>query len=205
MSEDDKLAYERLWKNRDLEIQLLWNRLTLLGAMMALTYTGYGVLVIKMFEESAMNWNSWNLVSIAACFFGAIFSSLWIATAKGSKRWYEIYEAAIEWFQNEHNFVVKYSDLNRPEIADLRAAEDSQLHSQVAGRFSVSRVPIVLGQVSLYGWFTLSFIHLLCLFLGDVVVKRLIDNFAMQIGALLILGCITLIVVVMDQIRSSFK
>lgn len=206
MSEDNKLAYERLWKNRDLEINLLWSRLALLGTMMALTYTGYGVLVIKKIENTNMNWNAWNLLSIAACFFGAIFSFLWIATAKGSKRWYEIYEAAIQWFQNKYKCDgLKYLELNMPEIKTLRAPDDLQLLSQRAGRFSVSKVPIVLGQVSLYGWFALSLIHLLCLYLGNEVVSCLIDTMAMHIGVLLILGCLIIIVFVMDQIRSSFN
>ena len=33
--------YNLLWDCRDLEIKMLWSRLTLLGAFMALTYTGY--------------------------------------------------------------------------------------------------------------------------------------------------------------------
>ena len=47
MTEEEKAIYDGLWNRRDLEIQMLWTRLTLLGAFMALTYTGYGVLIIK--------------------------------------------------------------------------------------------------------------------------------------------------------------
>ena len=91
--------YEGLWKCRDLEIQMLWTRLTLLGAIMALTYTGYGVLLMKMLETSALNWNVSNLLAVMCCVCGMVFSCLWLTTAKGSKRWFEKYEAAIAYFQ----------------------------------------------------------------------------------------------------------
>ena len=91
-------TYKGFWKCRDLEIQMLWTRLTMLGTFMALTYTGYGVLLMKIGDKMPL-WNVFHLLAIGMGCFGMLFSTLWILMAKGSKAWYEQYEAALKYFQ----------------------------------------------------------------------------------------------------------
>lgn len=206
--------YKNLWICRDLEIQMLWTRLTLLGAIMALTYTGYGVLLMKMVESANCNWNAFNLVAILACSCSMVFSCLWIATAKGSKRWYEQYEAALRHFQTRNQdlfeaystreYCLSYLDFDK-KLGSWRQKEDDSLFTSVGGRFSVSKIPIVLGQVSLVGWGVFSCVHLAALFLGKKIVKELVDCLGLQFGAFMILTTLMVIIIICDRIRSSFK
>lgn len=207
--------YKGLWKCRDLEIQMLWTRLTLLGAIMALTYTGYGVLLMKMLEQTSLHWNASNLLAILACSCGMVFSCLWITTAKGSKRWYEQYETALRYFQetNHRSFerfdnedlVLSYLDFNKPALVARRQPEDSSLWTSFGGRFSVSKIPIVLGQLSLACWCVLSFLHLAAIYLGKPTVKRILDELGCQFGAFMIMTAVFAVCVVCSRIKSSFK
>lgn len=208
-------VYNGLWKCRDLEIQMLWTRLTLLGAIMALTYTGYGVLLMKMLEQNPPHWNTFNLLAILMGSCGMAFSCLWIATAKGSKRWYEQYETALGCFQkvNQHSFerfddgslFLSYLDFDNPELVAQRQPEDSSLFTSVGGRFSVSKIPIVFGQLSLVGWCVLSFLHLAAIYLGKSTVKRIVDELGLQLGAFMILTGFFAVSIVCGRIKSSFK
>ena len=104
--------YKSLWTCRDLEIKMLWTRLTLLGAFMGLTYAGYGALILQSLD-GVRNWEVFNLVAIGASAFGFLFSILWTTTAKGSKAWFERYEAMLAYFQKtykEHGLFESVSD-----------------------------------------------------------------------------------------------
>ena len=68
--------YKGFWKCRDLEIQMLWTRLTLLGAFMALTYTGYGVLLMKIIDDKSRNWNVFSAGSWDGMFWNDVFRFL---------------------------------------------------------------------------------------------------------------------------------
>lgn len=207
--------YRGLWKCRDLEIQMLWTRLALLGAIMALTYTGYGVLMMKMFEQTPPHWNTFNLLAILTSNCGMVFSCLWIATAKGSKRWFEQYETALARFQkvNRNSFelfddgslFLSYLDFNDPELVAQRQPEDSSFLTSVGGRFSVSKIPIVFGQLSLIGWCVLLFLHLIAIYLGKPMVKVVLDEFGFQLGVLMVVAVFFAICVVRERIKSNFK
>ncbi len=212
-SHDLKSIYKGYWKCRDLEIQMLWTRLTLLGAIMALTYTGYGVLLMKMLETSTLNWNVSNLLAMMCCVCGMVFSCLWLTTAKGSKRWFEKYEAAIAYFQEANREMfepfengercVSYLDFGRPEITSRQQPSDDSLLLPCAGGFSVSKIPIVFGQLSMIGWTLIAFIHLAALFLGRTAVKMLAERLGLQFGAFLLLLAFFTISVVCSRIKSS--
>jgi len=206
--------YTSFWKCRDLEIQMLWTRLTLLGAIMALTYTGYGVLLMKIVENAKLHWVSCNLLAMVICCCGMLFSCLWITTAKGSKRWYERYEAALSYFQeaNRNSFerfdngdlCLSYHDFKKPEIVGRCAEEDASLLTVCGGCFSVSKIPIVLGQLSLIGWSVVSGLHIAAIYLGKDCIKLLIENLGMQFGAFLILSSLLTISFLCQRVRSSF-
>lgn len=207
-------TYKNLWMCRDLEIQMLWTRLTLQGTIMALTYTGYGVLLVKMLEHPSIHWNTCNLLAILTCSCGMVFSCLWITTAKGSKRWFEQYEAALRQFQTDNQdlfesyskrvYCLSYLDFDR-KLGPWRQKEDDSLFTSFGGCFSVSKIPIVLGQVSLWGWGMFSCLHLAALFLGKQIVKELFDRLGLQFGAFMILTTLLVISIVCSRIKSSFK
>ena len=148
-------VYSCLWQCRDLEIQMLWTRLTLLGAFMGLTYAGYGALILKGLD-GIKNWEVFNLAAIGASAFGFLFSILWTTTAKGSKAWFERYEAMLAYFQKtyrEHGLfesvpdeelILSYLDFDKRCIRRHLQPVDSNLLSQHAGAYSVSKIPIVM-------------------------------------------------------------
>lgn len=205
--------YKGFWKCRDLEIQMLWTRLTMLGAFMVLTYTGYGVLLMKLGDKMP-NWNVFNLLAVGMGCFGMVFSTLWILMAKGSKAWFEQYEAALKYFQNENkdlfeknsarDLILSYLDFKNSKIQDERDPVDCSLFTQRAGRFSVSKIPIVMGQVSLVGWGLVVAIHFWCLFAGREYMKLMVDNLAIKIVCVAVMLTLFSISTICRKSRSGF-
>ncbi len=211
MTEEEKAIYDGLWNRRDLEIQMLWTRLTLLGAFMALTYTGYGVLIIKVMD-GVKHWEVFNLLAIAAGCFGVIFSVLWITMAKGSKGWFERYEAMIERFHREHRnrfkakggkSLLPYLDCGCSNLKFFLEPIDSSLFTQCAGRFSVSKIPIVMGQVSLGGWGLVIAGHFGCLFVNMEYVRLVVENLSVNIGCICVLGLCLAVSVICTKVVSG--
>lgn len=206
-------TYKGFWECRDLEIQMLWTRLTMLGAFMVLTYTGYGVLLMKI-GDTMPNWNVFNLLAVGMGCFGMLFSTLWILMAKGSKAWFEQYEAALKCFQNvnmelfekdaDGDRILSYIDFDNPKIMDERAPMDFSLFTQRAGRFSVSKIPIVMGQVSLVGWGLVVAIHFWCLFTGQEYMKLMADNLAIKIVCVAVMLTLFSISTICRKARSGF-
>ena len=212
-----KSVYSNLWKCRDLEIEMLWKRLTLLGAFMALTYTGYGVLLINGMDGVGY-WGIYNLLAMGTCAFGFLFSVLWTATAKGSKAWFERYEAALVYFQKtyqelrlfeqlaDEDMVLSYLDFGKRHIRRLSQPVDGNLLSQSAGAYSVSRIPIVMGQLSMVAWCCLSVAHIGLIILGKEAIKRLADGNVVctLLGVALFVSMIGVSSFVCKRIKSSF-
>lgn len=205
--------YKGFWKCRDLEIEMLWTRLTMLGAFMVLTYTGYGVLLMKLGDHMP-NWTVFNLLAVGMGCLGMLFSTLWILMAKGSKAWFEQYEAALKYFQKENedlfeknstgDLILSYLDFKNSRIQDERDPVDGSLFTQMAGRFSVSKIPIVMGQVSLVGWGLVVSIHFWCLFAGRPYMKLIVDNLAIKIVCVAMMLTLFSISTICRKSRSGF-
>lgn len=211
MTEEMKSIYGGLWNRRDLEIQMLWTRLTLLGAFMALTYTGYGVLIIKIMD-GVKHWEAFNLLAMAAGCFGVIFSVLWITMAKGSKGWFERYEAMIERFHREHrnDFKAKggkpllpYLDCGYSNLKSFLEPIDSSLFTQCAGKFSVSKIPIVMGQVSMFGWGLVIAGHFWFLIVGKPYMRLVVENLSVNIGCVCVIGICFAVSVICHKVWSG--
>ena len=211
MTEEEKAIYEGFWERRNLEIQMLWTRLTMLGAFMALTYTGYGVLIIKIID-GVKHWEVFNLLAIAAGCFGVLFSVLWITMAKGSKGWFERYEAMIDRFHYGRGAVFKTKGgksllpyLNHKHSSLERHLQhiDSSLLTQCAGRFSVSKIPIVMGQVSLLGWGLVIAGHFWCLIVGREYMQLMIENLSVNIVCVWVIGLCLVVSVICYKVRSG--
>lgn len=167
MEETDKISpkdiYASLWRCRDFEISHLWQRSVFLTAFIVMCFTGYGAVLIelcKVYEDknSISAFYILNLVALVICLFGFILSILWIMMSKGSKAWYEKYEIAIYKIERDE----KYSQ----QVVIDNMDEDSVMHGSLppsnelndsllctcAGRYSVSKINIVIGQLLMFVW-----------------------------------------------------
>ena len=197
-------VYSCLWKCRDLEISMLWTRLTLLGAFMGLTYAGYGALILKGLD-GVRNWEVFNLVAIGASAFGFLFSILWTTTAKGSKAWFERYEAMLAYFQKtyrEHGLfesvpdeelILSYLDFDKRCIRRHLQPVDRNLLSQYAGAYSVSKIPIVMGQVSMLAWGVIGLAHFVACVAGRSSVRIFVQGSNPHVLALLMIVAVAVV------------
>lgn len=103
---------------------------------------------------------------------GIVFSQLWIMMAKGSKRWQERFEESIAFFYKketdtkikkelfEKKLTQKISEKSIPYFGKLNEKEiKNSLLSTKGGEYSVSRINIIIGQVSCLAWMILAGIH----------------------------------------------
>lgn len=208
--------YKTLWKCRDFELSTLWQRSAMLGVFMVALYTGYGALLLNAFEHGcAHRWTTFNLMAVGMCCFGMVFSALWIMMLKGSKGWYELCEAALngfkedkpgDVFENEEvradaAFGVFYSSSTNRKMEDFEL--DKNLLSTAGGGFSVSRVAIAIGQVSLVGWLALAFTHVVALIVGVPTVKGFLWEYGPVLALLLLIGCVAYVFVFLtDHVAS---
>lgn len=209
-----KSVYSCLWKCRDLEISMLWTRLTLLGAFMGLTYAGYGALILKGLD-GIKNWDMFNLAAIGASAFGLLFSILWTTTAKGSKAWFERYEAMLSYFQETYKdrglfekvaneeLILSYLDYNKRCIRKRLQPVDSNLFSQNAGAHSVSKIPIVMGQVSMAAWSAIGFIHTAACIQGVETIRNLVHGKVLYLAVLFVVLTVTCSVIICQSVGSS--
>src|SRR5690554_4571893 len=163
--EKNEKVLERLDQYRAKEIDALWQRSVFLGTFLVLGYTGYGVLINNiLFRSSEADLNLPHLVACALACVNIIFSVLWIAMAKGSKAWYEVYENAIQ--EMELKVDKSYSEV-RKSIRLKFAQKNDCLFSTKAGGYSPSKINIVLGQISLVIWSVVLLVHLIVLYCND--------------------------------------
>lgn len=207
-----KDVYDSLLERRSFEISLLWTRLTMLGTFMALTYTGYGVLLMKIGDKMP-DWNVFNLLAIGMGGLGVLFSTLWTLMAKGSKAWYELYEAAIDNFQKNSGCftnlpnglaLLGFLDFRSRAIGRFRNPVDSDLLSSNGGRFSVSKISIVIGQMSLMGWIAVVVLHFCCLLMGKAYIRQVVAELGLGIAVLAVLAVCLGVSAICHRSRSGF-
>lgn len=192
--------YKTLWKCRDFELSTLWQRSAMLGVFMIASYTGYGAWMLHVTGSgSNVTWEARHIVSLFICWFGIACASLWVMMMKGSKAWYERYEATICAFAERDESDAFESDRVKDDAGfgicwhketDKRIPEiDYSLFSVNAGGFSPSKVAILIGMVSLVGWLLLMVIHIMAIFFGHGHCLYLVKNYAFEMAILLSWGC----------------
>jgi bacitracin transport system permease protein len=148
---------ETYYKLRSFEISNLWQRSIFLSAIIVIFFTAYGYLV-KEFMNKETNDLILNEICCFLALFGFIFSIIWIMMAKGSKAWYEVYENNICTIEREN-------ELKIPENYSMGDAQctpfklDSNIFTGNAGKYSVSRLNILIGQILTLIWFIIISIH----------------------------------------------
>lgn len=163
--------YETLWRTRDFELSTFWQRALLLGSFLMLAYVGYGKLCMYGLENNVATHTRpyFHLLALGISFFGVTMAFLWILMMKGSKACYERTEDALTAFCNAEDSAFVSSDVKdlsgfgmhwTKEAVTPSKESDKNLFSANGGPFSVSRVTILIGQLSAVGWALLLMVHL---------------------------------------------
>lgn len=160
------------------EISRLWQRSIFLVALLGLVFAGYGNTLLKFFdsacfcENGAFADSTLNFLCVGISFFGVLFSALWIMMMKGSKAWQEKYEHTL------FSFIKGYVEKTKKECPNvglnvfsrygfahgyLKALEKGKfsncLFRTKSGAYSVSKINIVLGIISLSFWMFTGVVH----------------------------------------------
>lgn len=148
---------ETFYRLRNFEISNLWQRSIFLSALLVLFFPAYGVLVSKLIE-STDKYTIYHEICCALALCAIIFSIIWIMMAKGSKAWFEVYEKKICEIENEEDLGImgEYSMYNMEKAP---WSLDSNLLSGKAGRYSVSKLNILIGQFLFFLWIIVFIIH----------------------------------------------
>lgn len=153
LSEKEKTILENLYRCRDLELNNLWQKSIFLAPFLILCFTGYGILLSSMISNGQKDTEvlfKYNFLCLALCLVSIIFSMLWIYMFKGSKAQYELCERAItNYEQRELKIPYGYA---MGTLRHNKIEFDNNLLSTKAGKFSPSKINIVIGQVSLWLW-----------------------------------------------------
>ncbi|MBM6671177.1 MULTISPECIES: RipA family octameric membrane protein [Bacteroidaceae] len=168
-----KDIYASLWKCRDFELSHLWQRSIFLTAFLVMCFTGYGSLLLKICEYVAddkkiIPFCILNVAGLCVAFLGIILSTLWIMMGKGSKAWYEKYEKALYNIERDITYSTKIvaRDMDDAELVHGSLPRpvplDANLFTTNAGKFSVSRINIAIGQISMIVWGVIYLIQSIC-------------------------------------------
>ena len=149
---------DRLYKCRDLELNLLWQRSIFLTAFMIVFLTAYGGIWIT--DKPCFAFFT-PIFHGAGVFIGVIllaFSLLWYQMAKGSKFWYEVYEEKIKNLENDFGIS---KEMRNSEVPVLKTA-----------RYSLSEINISIGIILMIIAVMITAFHLLffiCMYCCDCI------------------------------------
>lgn len=165
--------YRGFWECRNFELKHYWQRAIFLTAFLTGCYAVYGSFVISCITSDKgvkCGFVVANGIALGISLVGLILSLLWIMMAKGSKTWYERYESAItafvdrygennEVFENDTGKIAGFScvhmnTFNEEPISDW-------LWRPCGGTYSVSKINVALGHLSVIIWSVLLFGHIL--------------------------------------------
>ena len=168
-----KDVYSSLWRCRDFELSHLWQRSIFLTTFLVMSFTGYGSILLRVCEyvtddNKCIPFCILNMAGLCIALLGIVLSALWIMMGKGSKAWYEKYENALYHIERNEKYskAIVANDMDDEMLmhGSLPAANplDTSLFTTNAGRFSVSRINIAIGQVSIVVWCLAYLIQSIC-------------------------------------------
>ncbi len=148
---------ETYYSLRNFEISNLLQRSVFLSAMLVLFYSGYGYLVSKFLDEKVKSPLLLHELCCAIALLAIVFSIIWIMMAKGSKAWYEVYEKKI--CEIEKSEELKIPEEHQMGTKCIPWDLDQCLLSNHGGRYSVSKLNILIGKALLINWIIVLIIH----------------------------------------------
>ncbi|MCD7714065.1 MAG: hypothetical protein LUI08_03945 [Prevotella sp.] len=210
--------YDSLWRCRDFELSHLWQRSIFLTTFLVICFTGYGAVLVKICEGlpdatgvqtvSDFGMVILNAAGIFIAATGFVMSVLWIMMGKGSKAWYEMYERALDEIIHNPKYAsaVVVGEMDNDGLTHGSLYTDKPVDSNIltahAGRFSVSKVNICIGQVSLCVWAIVLLAHTIAFTASNAVVE-IITSHLNIVAAITLLGIIlALAVAVMSLYRN---
>ena len=159
------MIYDRLCHCRDMEIELVWKRAVFMTAFLIACFAGYGGLIVAGLSRRFTS-TAFYFVIASGCFVATVgfaVSILWIMMSKGSKAWYEHYEQALVAYSRKvfaSDFVELFSH-NWKSINGIERDKMSNcLCSVRGGRFSVSKISILIGILSAIAWIIITVSHI---------------------------------------------
>lgn len=193
-----KDIHETYWRCRDFELSHLWQRSIFLSAFLILCFTGYGTLIMELFDNGKY-FTYINLLAFAISIVGIIFSCLWIMMGKGSKAWYERYENAIEAFERNNKYTTAkathvggfhYGNIPNYIFPPLK----KNLFYGNGGAYSPSRINIAIGQITLLVWIITLLFHGIIALKGVDIIARKELPYIVLLGGVIILITFFLII-----------
>ena len=160
---EPKDVYERTWACRDFELSHLWQRSVFLAVFLLAIAGAYGTIILNMYFSDRNVTYQQQFIASGVCWLGISFSILWVMMAKGSKYWFEKYEAGIDYFEQSDygENIKKVKDF--PHHGNMPPLEkymyDENIFSPKAGHYSVSKVNASIGIVSLIVFSFLEMFH----------------------------------------------
>jgi len=184
-----KDIYDYLWRGRDFELKHLWQRSVFLAVFLLGIASAYALYIKDIFiprlspGETCAGFQlifSIGIVPFLICLLGIIFSVLWIMMGKGSKAWYELYESNLAKMSDNPRFwkdkakveseldkifcnkrTGRYTEYVFGHLQNRHSdPTDKKLLSTDAGSFSVSKVNIMIGIISLKFFILALFFHI---------------------------------------------
>ena len=99
-------------------------------------------------------------------------------------------------------FGIFWTSVTKRNLKDFES--DENLFSTSGGPFSVSRVAIMLGQVSLVGWLVLGLGHAVALMFDGADILRVLTAYAPILASLLLIGGVVCVFIVLkDRVQST--
>lgn len=144
----------RFYACRDFELSRLWQRSLFLAAFLMLTFSGYGHLVVSDKNEDIY----FHIIGGGLALIGIIISILWIMMGKSSKAWYEVYESRICDIEARKEMGIEENYQMGVYGSEAKTINNS-LFSTASGKYSPSRINIIIGQLSLILWFFIETFH----------------------------------------------
>lgn len=130
-----KIKLARAYELRDFEISHYWKRAQYFWGFLAVIYAGFFATVLGL-EKDTSNFS----YVLVICSVGCVFSFAWYLVNRGSKMWQEHWEIIISQYEK---------DLDR-ELYSIKPCVKSHFFN--AGKFSVSRVNIVVSFLVFVSW-----------------------------------------------------
>jgi hypothetical protein len=178
----NKDIYQQLWEGRNFELTHFWQRSVFLTSIFVVLLAGYGKVIFAMyFPESGKLSLSYrqHFIAWGITFLCLVFSMLWIMMSKGSKLWYERYEESLNALF-EQSDLLQNSKFGLPRHGKLRYPPDNRysdsLFSVYAGGYSVSKVNIAIGIISMFVFSVLNALHFAkFLYKSEIITLKPID------------------------------
>ena len=188
MSESDdkkftnKDLYKHLWEGRNFELTHFWQRSVFLTSIFVVLLAGYGKIIFTMyFPErcdaditAIQHFIAWGITLLCL-----VFSILWIMMSKGSKYCYERYEESLN-VLFEQSDLMQNLKIGMPRHGKLSYPLDNRysdsLFSVYAGGYSVSKVNIAIGIISMFVFSVLNALHFAkFLYKSEIITLKPID------------------------------